>query len=163
MRLHYLGGKVVHVYELNLGMTIMEDLIKLFMQFTTTEFHILELVAKGYSNKEISQTCYFSRNTICSYISQILLKLNVKNRTQAAYILGRFENSKDLFTDNKLTKRENDVTELLILGHTNKTIAKILKISPNTTKAHVTSILQKYSARNRTNLGYIVGKTQSID
>jgi DNA-binding NarL/FixJ family response regulator len=51
------------------------------------ELEILDLVANGSTNKEIGQKLYISEHTVKSYISQILTKLDLKNRQQAAVYL----------------------------------------------------------------------------
>ena len=50
---------------------------------------------------------------------------------------------------NNLTKRENEVLELIIKGYSNLKISKELSITESTTKAHVSSILRKLKLRNR--------------
>lgn len=49
-----------------------------------------------------------------------------------------------------ISLRENEVLELLAAGHSNKEIARLLNISPNTVKTHVASILAKLDANRRT-------------
>lgn len=56
---------------------------------------------------------------------------------------------------NILTPREEEVLKLLICCLTNKEIAKILCIQPSTVKAHVSSIIQKIGAKNRTEAALI--------
>ncbi|MBD5082200.1 MAG: response regulator transcription factor [Ruminococcaceae bacterium] len=48
------------------------------------ESEIIEQVAKGLSNKEIASALYLSEGTVRNYISNILLKLNLRDRTQLA-------------------------------------------------------------------------------
>ncbi len=48
------------------------------------ELEIIEQVAKGLSNKEIASALYLSEGTVRNYISNILLKLNLRDRTQLA-------------------------------------------------------------------------------
>ena len=48
------------------------------------ESEIIEQVAKGLSNKEIATALYLSEGTVRNYISNILLKLNLRDRTQLA-------------------------------------------------------------------------------
>jgi DNA-binding NarL/FixJ family response regulator len=49
-----------------------------------------------------------------------------------------------------LTSRERDVLDLLAQGNPNKTIARALGISERTVKFHVTAIMHKLGAENRT-------------
>lgn len=48
------------------------------------EREIIELVAEGLSNKEISSSLYLSEGTVRNYLSGILEKLNLRDRTQLA-------------------------------------------------------------------------------
>lgn len=48
------------------------------------EFEVIELIALGLNNKEISAKLYLSEGTIRNYISNILLKLKLRDRTQIA-------------------------------------------------------------------------------
>lgn len=48
------------------------------------EVHIITLVADGKSNKEIAEDLYLSEGTVRNYLSNILLKLNLRDRTQLA-------------------------------------------------------------------------------
>jgi DNA-binding NarL/FixJ family response regulator len=49
-----------------------------------------------------------------------------------------------------LSSRERDVLSKICEGLTNKRIAQVLGISPETVKTHVTHILSKLGASNRT-------------
>lgn len=51
---------------------------------TSKEFEIIELVAQGMSNKEISEKTFLSEGTIRNYLSNILNKLELRDRTQLA-------------------------------------------------------------------------------
>lgn len=48
------------------------------------EFSIVKLVAEGLSNREIAETLYLSEGTIRNYLSTILEKLDLRDRTQLA-------------------------------------------------------------------------------
>lgn len=50
----------------------------------------------------------------------------------------------------RLTSRERDVLMCVAAGMSNKVIARELKISVETTKSHMRSILSKFDAANRT-------------
>ena len=50
---------------------------------------------------------------------------------------------------NRLTKRELETLKYLKMGYTNPEISKILCISINTTKAHISSILRKLNVKKR--------------
>ncbi len=51
---------------------------------TEREVEVLKLVAKGLSNQEIAERLVISERTICAHISNIMNKLHLANRTQAA-------------------------------------------------------------------------------
>ena len=53
-------------------------------QLTNQEKRILELVTQGKTNKEISQEINLSDKTVKNYVSNILGKLEVARRSQAA-------------------------------------------------------------------------------
>jgi DNA-binding NarL/FixJ family response regulator len=51
---------------------------------TERELQILRLLAKGYSNREIANEVHLARGTVRNYVSAVLQKLGVADRTQAA-------------------------------------------------------------------------------
>lgn len=53
-------------------------------QITDKEQEIIELIADGLSNKEIAEQLYFSEGTVRNYLSVILEKLGLRDRTQLA-------------------------------------------------------------------------------
>ena len=53
-------------------------------QFSAQMLQIIEQVAKGLSNKEIASLLYLSEGTVRNYISTILEKLSLRDRTQLA-------------------------------------------------------------------------------
>ena len=53
-------------------------------QLTDREQEVLNLVAEGLSDKEISEALYISLYTVKSHVRNILSKLHVKNRREAA-------------------------------------------------------------------------------
>lgn len=54
-----------------------------FAELTEREFEILELVARGQNNKEISNRLSLSVKTVQNYVSSILAKLQVADRVEA--------------------------------------------------------------------------------
>ncbi len=53
-------------------------------QLTVQERKVLGLIAEGKTNREIAETIYLSEKTVRNYVSSILAKLNLVNRTEAA-------------------------------------------------------------------------------
>ena len=48
------------------------------------ELHFIQLVAKGLNNKELAQTLFLSEWTVRNYLSSLLEKLQLRDRTQLA-------------------------------------------------------------------------------
>jgi DNA-binding NarL/FixJ family response regulator len=48
------------------------------------ERQVLQLIRQGHSNREIAKTLHLSEGTVRNHVSQILSKLQVRDRTQAA-------------------------------------------------------------------------------
>lgn len=58
-----------------------EDILE---SITKNELKIIKLIGMGYSNKEINYELNFSEGTVRNYISSILQKLELRDRTQIA-------------------------------------------------------------------------------
>ena len=54
-------------------------------EITHREQEVLQLVARGAGNYEISKSLNISENTVKNHLRNILAKLHVQNRSQAAY------------------------------------------------------------------------------
>ena len=57
---------------------------------TEREREVLVLLAQGHSNKEIGGTLFLTEATVKGYVSTILSKLHVSDRTQAALLAVRY-------------------------------------------------------------------------
>ncbi len=55
-----------------------------FEHLTDREREVLALIAAGHSNKEIAAKLHLTEGTVKGYVSAVLLKLDVADRTQAA-------------------------------------------------------------------------------
>ncbi len=64
--------------------------------------------------------------------------------------------------DVKITPREKEVAQLVILGYTNYEIAHSLGISTHMVKIYLNLLFDKFEAKNRTELAYILGKNNII-
>jgi len=53
-------------------------------ELTPRELEVVELLARGMDNPEIAQALYLSQHTVKNHVSNILVKLQVANRIQAA-------------------------------------------------------------------------------
>ena len=51
---------------------------------TEREQEVLQLIARGLSNRQIADEMYISEKTVKTHVSSILSKLGVQDRTQAA-------------------------------------------------------------------------------
>lgn len=51
-------------------------------ELSEREQEVLRLIAEGYSNREIAGTLYLSEGTVRNYVSVLLQKLEVRDRTQ---------------------------------------------------------------------------------
>jgi len=51
---------------------------------TAREKEVLQLIATGYSNKEIASELYITERTVKNHVNSILRSLNLRDRTQAA-------------------------------------------------------------------------------
>ena len=80
----YLNKKSLHKTVL-LTNEINHQKIKEF-EISKREYEVLQAVSKGLSNKEIAEKLFLSESTIKTHVSNLLLKLNAKRRTQAIQI-----------------------------------------------------------------------------
>jgi DNA-binding NarL/FixJ family response regulator len=55
-----------------------------FADLTDQEMRVLARVAEGKTNREIADTLYLGEGTVRNYVSSILSKLELSNRTEAA-------------------------------------------------------------------------------
>ncbi|MNO26873.1 Transcriptional regulatory protein DegU [compost metagenome] len=53
---------------------------------TAAEHQVVTLIAEGMSNKEIAQKLFLSEGTVKNYVTEILHKLGVRDRTQIAIL-----------------------------------------------------------------------------
>lgn len=67
-------------------------------QLTEREIDVLNYLCCGYNNKEIANFMFLSPHTVKVYVSGILRKLNVENRTLAAFVAGQNALVKPSFT-----------------------------------------------------------------
>lgn len=56
------------------------------LEISKREYQVLQNISEGLSNKEIADRLFVSESTIKTHVSNILVKLNAKRRTQAVKI-----------------------------------------------------------------------------
>jgi len=70
--------KVIQEFDESNGQSALTEAL------TQREMETLRLIARGFSNQEIALFLYVHERTVAKYVSNILKKLQVSNRTQAA-------------------------------------------------------------------------------
>lgn len=58
-------------------------------KLTEQERRILELIAEGYTNRQIAEKIYLAEKTVKNYVSSLLAKLGMERRTEAAAYAAR--------------------------------------------------------------------------
>ncbi len=61
-----------------------EEEASAFVELTNQEMQVLQLVSEGKTNREIADALYLGEGTVRNYVSNILGKLGVANRAEAA-------------------------------------------------------------------------------
>lgn len=56
------------------------------LEITDREYQVLQLISKGLSNKEIASQLFLTESTIKTHVSNLLVKLDAKRRTQAIQV-----------------------------------------------------------------------------
>lgn len=80
------GGRAMFSGEALNMMPGRSDRERLGADLTRRELDVLELLVHGLSNKEIAGSLTLSPGTVRVYVSSILSKLHVENRTAAAFV-----------------------------------------------------------------------------
>lgn len=61
------------------------------LEITSREYEVLQAISEGLSNKEIAEKLFLSESTIKTHVSNLLVKLNAKRRTQALQIAKSYQ------------------------------------------------------------------------
>ena len=60
-------------------------------RLTPQELRILDLIAEGRTNRQIGEEMYLAEKTVKNYVSNLLAKLGMERRTQAATFAARLD------------------------------------------------------------------------
>ena len=101
---------------------------------------LIEAVRKVSNGEYLIQNEVFARPQIASRMYKPFREFEVEEEV--------VEDSKDQYSP--LSSREVEILDYIARGNSNKEIAKSLKISDQTVKNHITSILKKLSVNDRT-------------
>lgn len=63
-----------------------------WQELTPREQEILQLIATGASNREIAQELHITEKTVKNHVTNILSRLNLRDRTQAAILVNSISN-----------------------------------------------------------------------
>jgi DNA-binding NarL/FixJ family response regulator len=61
----------------------------LLRSLSVRERQVLDLLARGYSNRRIAEACYLSLNTVRTHVQNVLVKLGVHSKLEAAALAVR--------------------------------------------------------------------------
>ena len=61
----------------------------LLRSLSDRERQVLHLLARGYSNRRIAEACYLSLNTVRTHVQNVLVKLGVHSKLEAAALAVR--------------------------------------------------------------------------
>ena len=78
------AGKILNQVRRGSGMVLPDP--EIVRQLSERELMVLRLLGQGLTNLEIAQRLYLAEGTVKNYISSILTKLNLTDRTQAAVL-----------------------------------------------------------------------------
>lgn len=61
------------------------------LELSKREYEVLKEIASGLSNKEIAEKLFLTESTIKTHVSNVLIKLDAKRRTQAVQIAKKMQ------------------------------------------------------------------------
>ena len=79
------AGGAANATEIDWLLTARPQIVPRREVLSRRELEVMEMIATGAKNSEIAERFVISQNTVKSHVSQILKKLSVSNRTEAAY------------------------------------------------------------------------------
>jgi DNA-binding NarL/FixJ family response regulator len=112
----------------------------------------IEMGAKGFVPKTISGKAMLSALRMIlageTYVPSAVLRAAAENDRDG--LRGDLVGGAEDGLAQKLTRRQQQVLDLLVMGHTNKRIAKELDLKEITVKIHLQSVFRKFGVSNRT-------------
>lgn len=85
----YLNKKSLHKKKVNSNEINHQKIQDL--EISNREYEVLQAISEGLSNKEIANQLFLSESTIKTHVSNLLVKLNAKRRTQAIQIAKAYQ------------------------------------------------------------------------
>ncbi|MGH1503320.1 MAG: response regulator [Acidimicrobiales bacterium] len=86
------GVTLLDAATVRLGMQRLKDSDEgLVATLTDQEHRIFDLIGEGYSNRQIAEEMFLAEKTVKNYVSNMLAKLGMSRRTEAAAFAARLE------------------------------------------------------------------------
>ena len=80
----FINKRSLHKDKLPVGEIDRNKILEL--EITNREYEVLKAISEGLSNKEIGEKLFVSESTVKTHVSNLLVKLNARRRTQAIKI-----------------------------------------------------------------------------
>jgi DNA-binding NarL/FixJ family response regulator len=147
--------------------TLPEEQLCQLLGITEREIEVLRYIMQGYGNREVGRLLTISGQTVKNHITRINKRFHTRDRTESVVValyLGLIPLSEAQDeTDEQPTEaeivvrsrktpseREIEILHYVMRGYSNKEIGRLLKISDQTVKNHIASVIDKLAARSRT-------------
>lgn len=86
------GAQLLDSATVRMGMQRIKDSDEgTVMTLTSQEHRIFDLIGEGYSNRQIAEEMFLAEKTVKNYVSNMLAKLGMSRRTEAAAFAARLE------------------------------------------------------------------------
>jgi two-component system NarL family response regulator len=105
-----------------------------------------------YSAMQTGALGYFSKDVSTADLVKAILSVSAGRPTVSSDLIGEYAVR---LSRPKLTRREKEITRLIVLGNSNKEIADMLFIVLGTVKSHVHRIMEKLAVSSRTQLALV--------
>ena len=143
-----LVGLLITIVFGNIGMWIIEKIVSFDFEFLSISYLISEFVF-FFIFSMIEDFAYVREVQSTTRILETNLSVEILSMTSEEKINKVMKN---INTDNKLSKREVEILELLLENKKRKEIAEILHLSENTVKGYVRTLYNKLNVNNREEL-----------